>query len=173
MGKKILTVFAIIAVMIYLLIPLFVASFVLMAVFISILAIFNKYPKEISRVIYYTITPLLICGWIYYGYYIYANDYCNTYNIYLDDKKCTVITRNEKDVYIKAWNFFLAEKKNNVSSSDYSYYSNVLVIENLSRPYIYNHQMYSSELDSFINANKLYYYEGKNKVKISDIISWR
>lgn len=165
MEKRLLAVLAVIAFVIMYIGPIILAALVVTGIVMGSIAVFKKYPKGISRTISYLVTPLLVTGWIYLGYVIYANDYCNTYKIrfYYGDylskpgKDYTITSRTEEAAYIEAWKYFMSENKNDIKASkNYSDYQGVLEIWNLTK----NEKCYpwrNENIKSLIKTEKLYY----------------
>jgi energy-coupling factor transporter transmembrane protein EcfT len=178
MEKKLLAILGIIALIILYIGPVIIAFIVISGLFIGCFTIYKNHPNAISRVMSMVITPLLILGWVYMGYTIYSNEYCNTYNIrllykyYNDDygtteiSNYTLVARTEKDLYVKIWRNFISENKKNIkSTNDFYHYDRTLTIWNQSK----NKQCYPQRyenIDSLIEAEKLYYRIGEMKLDL-------
>ena len=165
MEKRLIAALAVIVFIVIYIGPFILAAIVIMGICSACLAVFNKYPYIVSYILYYAITPLLICGWLYYGYSIYKNNYCNTYeirfsaNYNLDkpQKYFEINTPSEEEAYIKAWEFF----KNNYvkelkTKNEIWFYGGALQIWNQSKNR-YCHPLEKENLDSLIKVKRMYY----------------
>ena len=178
MEKKILAILCIIAFVILYILPVIIAGIILTGIFMGCFTFYKKHPNASSHAIYMIITPLLILGWCYIGYYIYSNDYCNTYEVRLfyidhDDgynryerKKYTIVARAQEDVYVKIWRDFISENKKEIKSiEDFYHYERVLYIWNQSKKRSCYPDQYE-KIDSLIEAEKLYYRIGEMKLDL-------
>jgi len=164
--------FVILVIIVYIGVVLLVCAIVY-GIIMGCIALFKKYPKAVSRVVSTTMTPLLIIGWTYIGYTIYANDFCNTYiveirgrfNSNIPEQTYTVIAKSEEEVYIKAWKHFVTKNKDGLKANAITDYEGVLNIFNQSKMETC-YPSFHNNIDSLIDAQRLYFRRGADTIDL-------
>lgn len=177
--NKYLAVLILLLAIIFWLLPFVIAGIIIVVVLLTCSLLFKRAPQKISRFIYTILTPLLIVGWVYYGYIFITQEYYNTYSVsYIGineyklhadlNKDYTITATSDEDVYIKVWKKFIADNKDIINSSDdwYHYHRSISIRNKTKNKKVYPYFGYYS----LVEAEKLYYRKGNQEITFIDIL---
>lgn len=142
--------------------------------------VYRDNPRQTSKAIYYLIAPLLLVGWLFVGYIIFTNNYYNTYklsfsyheNYNIPNKEYIITAKNDKDAYIKAWNFFVAQGGPNLATKDDIIpYRDCLFIWNMSKNKKCTPTK-SADVKSLIESNRLYIENDSLRIDFLDLTNY-